>query len=60
MEVRVSLWIPLAALGSVLVSQAAQDRELAWKGVPVTHTHWTASLPKNGETAEANPENCSK
>ena len=60
MEVRVSLWIPLAALRSVLVSQAARDRELAWKGVPVTHIYWTASLPKNGETAEASPENCSK
>ena len=60
LEVRVSLRIPLAALGSVLVSKAVRDRELAWKGLSVPHTQWTASLPNNGETAEASPESCSK
>lgn len=60
LEVRVSLRIQLAALGSVLVSQAVRDRELAWKGLAIPHTQWTASLPNNGETAEASPESCSK
>lgn len=56
-EVKISPVVPIRKCSGF---QGQQDRELAWKGLPVTHTEWTTSLPKNGEIVAVSPEIYSK
>lgn len=61
LEVRISPMAPISSTRKCSGFQGKQDRELAWKGLLVTHTQWTASLPKNGEIVVAvSPESYSK
>lgn len=60
LEERISPVAPISSTRKCSGLQGQQDRELAWKGFPVTHTEWTASLPKNGEIVAMSPESYSK
>lgn len=60
LEVRIRPVAPTSSTRKCSGFRGQQDRELAWKGLPVTHTEWMASLPKNGEIVAVSPESYSK